>query len=58
MDFPKISQEQWREVIDMLFKNWNPFPDREYCERHGIPITEDGKIVLSTLSGRHIEYEI
>lgn len=55
MDFPKPSQEQWREVIDMMFKNWSPFPDREYCERTGIPM-KDGKPVLGDI-GLHIEYK-
>ena len=54
-DFPKFSTEEWREVIDMMFKNWNPFPDREYCERHGIPMI-DGKPVLR-MDRMHIEYK-
>jgi hypothetical protein len=39
-----MTQDEWREIIEILFDHWNPFPSRSYCEKVGWEANPDGTV--------------
>jgi hypothetical protein len=37
----------FKEVLELLFRNWNPFPDKDYARKVGWPVNEDGTITTT-----------
>jgi hypothetical protein len=44
VDLKLMKQNEWREIIEILFAHWNPFPDKAYCERMGWHVNSDGTV--------------
>ena len=38
--YPRIDTD----LIKMMFANWNPFPDKAYCEKVGWHVNADGTV--------------
>jgi hypothetical protein len=38
--FPEVDLN----FLKAIFANWNPFPDRAYCEKVGWPVNPDGTV--------------
>ena len=42
-DFQKMKFPEFdKSLIEAMFANWNPFPDRTYCEKVGWEVHPDG----------------
>jgi hypothetical protein len=39
-----VTHNEWREIVEILFANWNPFPSQAYCERMGWEVHPDGTV--------------
>jgi len=44
IDYSFIAKADWKEIIHMMFSNWNPYPSKAYCESVGWLVNADGTI--------------
>lgn len=46
MDKPDLKKIGWdmSSLVRTMFQNWNPFPDKAYCEKVGWKVNADGTV--------------